>query len=1022
MNKTRFSAILLTAVMLVSMLSCMVLPAAAAGGVVFDGPLAIGEANNYIGVSPNALPTNVKMVNDDWEEKTGKVTLYFNGVPFSANMGSQAFSKVADAVAAAQAGDVIYVAPGDYPTSVTFMTGNVKLYGPNAGVCPNVDGGKNPNPARPGADLADQSGEAILGGSMGVAYSMYNITLDGFTMAGAWTLSNTGNQQYRNGLYFRNNVFASAVSNVFQITTNGRAWTGTVVIENNRILNGENLVQNGAAVNTIIRNNHIAITGQIAVVNSAFNGSIGDAILIDGNYIANAGGILQFTHDQASNYNNQVVLAGFTVSNNVVADAGAAPLVNFKFDGRWTLPGTNLNIVGNTIYGIDPGVTPFVIFYKTFFGNNTTFRHFININENYVDLPVDTALVSCDVNGVLNLSRNYYTNGITTDQLLVDKQVSDTEVVLYPYYKDASMTELVGSKTVNAVNGFAGAVDQDAHLITIDLRGLANDPDFVDLSSALTVNTGCQWTLYEEETLATVVDKTKVYLDGEATNRYVLVENTGDDNIGTLYRLLILRDPGNNAELLDLLFDAEVAAPSKAGKVWTYTIPSDQLFLNYDVKVSAGATYELFADSACKVALEDLAGYIPYGGYSVFVKVTGAKGASAVYTVKFNRDVSDLDPTIIAAEASDGDVFLRNDVDKMFGYLNGYYTEITYTLTATAGATYRILKGTAEVSSSAEVRPIKLDAGSNALTVEVKDAKGRTNTLSLVVENGQPSSDATIVNVPEYSVGIADGVISFLAGGNSATFSFETRDPNATCRVYADPAKKVEITGTGSFNVPIELATNVYYVVCTAQDGVTTKDYKVVITKNITVTPYDDLPDLNVWYADYVREAAALGLMQGSANKNGENVFRANDKITRQEMASVVCRLMGLNGSCFSKVEVPFVDASAVPAWAENYVKACYVTGYIKGAQVVNDLYFQPKKNITREEVMTIFARIFDLKGTADLSCFSDASALENWAVDGAEAMVAAGLIEGCGNGKLNPKAQISRAEMAALVVRAYHM
>ena len=57
-------------------------------------------------------------------------------------------------------------------------------------------------------------------------------------------------------------------------------------------------------------------------------------------------------------------------------------------------------------------------------------------------------------------------------------------------------------------------------------------------------------------------------------------------------------------------------------------------------------------------------------------------------------------------------------------------------------------------------------------------------------------------------------------------------------------------------------------------------------------------------------------------------------------------------------------------------------------------------------------------KYSGDLSAFSDASQLADWAADGVSALVGAGVITGA-SGKLNPTDYITRAEMSAALCRA---
>ena len=68
---------------------------------------------------------------------------------------------------------------------------------------------------------------------------------------------------------------------------------------------------------------------------------------------------------------------------------------------------------------------------------------------------------------------------------------------------------------------------------------------------------------------------------------------------------------------------------------------------------------------------------------------------------------------------------------------------------------------------------------------------------------------------------------------------------------------------------------------------------------------------------------------------------------------------------------------------------------------------------------MLMFSRMYGLTGSYDLSVFHDSNLVAPWAQSGVEAVVASGLILGDENGYLNPDAKISRAEIAAIIVRA---
>lgn len=82
---------------------------------------------------------------------------------------------------------------------------------------------------------------------------------------------------------------------------------------------------------------------------------------------------------------------------------------------------------------------------------------------------------------------------------------------------------------------------------------------------------------------------------------------------------------------------------------------------------------------------------------------------------------------------------------------------------------------------------------------------------------------------------------------------------------------------------------------------------------------------------------------------------------------------------------------------------------------------FDPNANITRQEAMAILQRAAALTeftgASGDLDGFADANSVGSWAQDAAKWSVGSGLIQGA-KGKLNPTADITRAESAAIILR----
>lgn len=92
----------------------------------------------------------------------------------------------------------------------------------------------------------------------------------------------------------------------------------------------------------------------------------------------------------------------------------------------------------------------------------------------------------------------------------------------------------------------------------------------------------------------------------------------------------------------------------------------------------------------------------------------------------------------------------------------------------------------------------------------------------------------------------------------------------------------------------------------------------------------------------------------------------------------------------------------------------------------VDGTHFNPRQQITRQDMMVLIARALEVSGKLDLSgqptdlaVFKDSDAVAGYAQDAVAAMVGAGIVQGSG-GQLNPKSSATRAETAAMLYRIY--
>lgn len=103
--------------------------------------------------------------------------------------------------------------------------------------------------------------------------------------------------------------------------------------------------------------------------------------------------------------------------------------------------------------------------------------------------------------------------------------------------------------------------------------------------------------------------------------------------------------------------------------------------------------------------------------------------------------------------------------------------------------------------------------------------------------------------------------------------------------------------------------------------------------------------------------------------------------------------------------------------WAFADVQSLYDEALIKG---YSNGTFKPEASITRAEAATIIARALNLTTTKN-SSFKDVNK-SHYAYSAIAAVEQAGIIKGQEAGKFNPNGQLSRAEMSAILARAYQL
>jgi len=181
------------------------------------------------------------------------------------------------------------------------------------------------------------------------------------------------------------------------------------------------------------------------------------------------------------------------------------------------------------------------------------------------------------------------------------------------------------------------------------------------------------------------------------------------------------------------------------------------------------------------------------------------------------------------------------------------------------------------------------------------------------------------------------------------------------------------------------------------------------------LSQYTDVSE-DAWYSEAVAYVSSNNLMVGTGNSK----FSPNSEITRAMVAQVLYRMAG-SPSVSSSASSSFSDVSS-GSWYCTAVTWAYENGIFAG---YGDGTFRPNQSITREQLVTVLYQYLksngeDVSATSDLSQFTDASSVSNWAQTYVKWAVGEGLLSGMGNGILNPKGTATRAQFAQILYSAF--
>ena len=427
--------------------------------------------------------------------------------------------------------------------------------------------------------------------------------------------------------------------------------------------------------------------------------------------------------------------------------------------------------------------------------------------------------------------------------------------------------------------------------------------------------------------------------------------------------------------------------------------------VNYTVKFTKGEkSYEQTVEGVTKGGLayvsfddqaKDAFGAEPQGEYTVELfkngtLVNASSDEIEVYQVKYvaSEGVTGNDTVVYTdAEGLDAAKTARPEGFALASGMNRWNDNKAetsgYTVTVTLSGYHRSTSsgGSGGSSNHSVSAPSKSDNGS--VSVSSKSApKGSKVTITVKPDKGYKTGSVTVKD--------ANGNILEVTDNGDGTYSFvmpDTKVSVATEFVEEGTATPAPDTTPSPEPTPAP----------DAEDNCPSEKFVDV--------------DQSQWYHEGIDYALTNGLMSGM----DDTTFEPDSTTTRAMIVAVLYRLDG-------SPEVAMANFTDVPenAWYANAVAWGEANGVVSG---YDEETFGPEDSITREQMAAILYRYaqyegIDVSAQADLSVYSDAGSVSDWANTSLSWANAEGLISGMSDTELAPTGTATRAQVAAILMR----
>lgn len=402
-------------------------------------------------------------------------------------------------------------------------------------------------------------------------------------------------------------------------------------------------------------------------------------------------------------------------------------------------------------------------------------------------------------------------------------------------------------------------------------------------------------------------------------------------------------------------------------------------------------------------------------------------GSAAALTALTSIPTTPTDGTFYA-DSANGRITIY--ATKFSTYAIGYTAAVTkYTLTVNGGTGSGSYAAGITVSISATIPSGKRFTGWTGATVA--NASNVSTTLTMPAQNttvtanfqnisngggGGGSYSPTIypVNVPD---NIPDGTVSVspksASSGTTVTITVTPDEGYEIGKVTVTDKDGKEITVTDKGNGKYTFTMPAGKVTISASFTKIRGSYADCPKDNTCpIWPYTDA-SVTAWYHDGVHYCIENGLMLGYGNY----IFGPDNDTSRAMIATILWKL---EGSPVVNYILPFDDV-AEGTWYTEAIRWAAASGIVSG---YGNGLFGPNDNITREQLVTMFYHYEQYKGGGFTDAwmfpldYTDAELVSSWAYEPMCWTTMNGIVEGIGNGLLDPKGKATRAQAATMIMR----